>query len=59
MNFLSRLIILVIMSISLAMPAGAAVTAMDMGSQCDIVADDDKKSDDDTKPEDEEEPECD
>ena len=59
MNFLSRLIILVIMSISFASPAGAAVTVIDLGSQCDVVADDDKKSEGDKKPEDDEEPECD
>lgn len=59
MNFLSRLIMLVIMSISFAAPAGAAVTVGDPGSQCDVIADDgDKKSDGDKKPDDEEEPEC-
>ena len=59
MNFLSRLIMLVIMSISFAAPAGAAVSVMDPGSQCDVITDDDdKKSDGDKKPEGDEEPEC-
>ena len=65
MNFLSRLIVLLVMSISFTAPAGATV-AMDMDSYCGaIAADDDKKPDDkktdgDKKPgEDEEEPECD
>ena len=60
MNFLSRLIVLLIMSISFMAPAGAAV-AMHVDSYCGaIAADDDKKTDDGTKPEgDEEEPECD
>jgi hypothetical protein len=61
MNFLSRLIMLLILSISLTAPAGAAVT-MDVDGYCDVVAaDDDKKTDGDKKPEGEgdEEPECD
>ena len=64
MNFLSRLILLLVMSISFAAPAGAAVV-MDMDSYCGaIAADDDKKTDDkktdgDKTSEDEEEPECD
>jgi len=60
MNFLSRLIVLLIMSISFSAPAGAAVS-MDVDSYCGaIAADDDKKSDDDKKPEEgDEEPECD
>ncbi len=47
MNFLSRFIVLLIMSISFSVPASAAV-AMDVGSYCGaIAADDDKKTDDD------------
>ena len=59
MNFPSRLIMLVIMSIGIAAPAVAAVSVIDLGSQCDVIADDDKKTDGDKKPEDDEEPECD
>ena len=60
MNFLSRLIVLLVMSFSLAVPAGAAVVVSDMGVYCDVVADDDKKPDDTKKPGDEEEePDCD
>jgi len=60
MNFISRLIVLLVISISFTAPAGAAV-AMDVGSYCGaIAADDDKKPDGDKKPgEDEEEPDCD
>ena len=60
MNFLSRLIVLLIISISFTAPAGAAV-AMDVDSYCGAIsADDDKKTDDDKKPEEgEEEPDCD
>ena len=65
MNFLSRLIVLLVMSISYTMPAAAAV-AMDVDGYCGaIAADDDKKPDDkkpggDKKPkEGDEEPECD
>jgi len=60
MNFLSRLIVLLIISISFTAPAGAAV-AMDVDSYCGVInADDDKKPDDDKKTgEDEEEPDCD
>ena len=62
MNFLSRLIVLLIMSISFTAPAIAAVAAMDMHGFCEVVAaDDDKKTDGDKKPEgdEEEEPDCD
>ena len=61
MNFLSCLIMILIMSISLITPVGAAVVLTDMGGYCGIVAaDDDKKPDGDEKPEgDEEEPDCD
>ena len=64
MNFLSRLIVLLIISISFTVPASAAVV-MDVDSYCGaIAADDDEKSDDkktgdDTKEEGDEEPECD
>jgi len=59
MNFLSRLIVLLIMSISFTAPAVAAV-GMDLESYCGaIAADEDKKPDDDKKPgEGDEEPEC-
>lgn len=62
MNFLSRLIMILIMSISLITPVAAAVVLTDMDGYCGIVAaDDDKKPDGDKKPEDddEEEPDCD
>ena len=63
MNFLSRMIVLLIMSLSVAVPAGAGVAISDGGVQCDFVAaDDDKKPDDEKQPEgegDDEEPECD
>jgi len=62
MNFLSRLIVLLILSISFTGPAIAAVAAMDMDGFCEVVAaDDDKKTDGDKKPEgdEEEEPDCD
>ena len=59
MNFLSRLIMLLVISFSLAVPAGAAVVVSDMGVYCDVVAADDKKTDDTKKPEGEEEPDCD
>ena len=61
MNFLSRLIMLLIMSISFNAPAIAAVVAMDVDGVCEVVAADDKQTDGDKKPEgeDEEEPECD
>ena len=61
MSFLSRLIILLVMSISFAVPAGAAAV-MEVDGYCDVIAaDDDKKTDGDKKPEGEEdeEPECD
>ena len=63
MNYLSRLIVLLILSISFTAPAIAAVVAMDVDSYCEVVAadDDDKKTDGDKKPEgdEEEEPDCD
>ena len=62
MNFLSRLIVLLIMSISFTAPAIAAVVVMDVDGFCEVVAaDDDKKTDGDKEPEDEEEeePDCD
>ena len=62
MNVLSRLIVLLIMSISFTAPAIAAVVAMDVDGFCEVVAaDDDKKTDGDKEPEDEEEeePDCD
>jgi len=60
MNFLSRLIMLLVMSISFTAPAGAAVVAMNVDGYCDVIAADDDKTDGDKKPEDEdEEPECD
>ena len=62
MNFLSRLIVLLILSISFTAPAIAAVVAMDADGFCEVVAaDDDKKTDGDKKPEgdEEEEPDCD
>jgi len=61
MCFLSRLIVLLVMSISFTAPLGAAVVAMDVGGYCDVIAaDDDKKTDGDKKPEgaDDEEPDC-
>ena len=66
MNFSSRLIVFLIMSISFTAPAGAAVV-VDMDSYCGIIAaDDDKKPDGDKQPEGgekpqegDEEPECD
>ena len=63
MNLLSSLIVLLIMSTSFTVPAGAAVV-MDVDGYCGVIAaDDDKKSDGDKKPEGEEdeedeEPEC-
>jgi hypothetical protein len=63
MNYLSRLIVLLIMSISFTAPAVAAVVAVDVDGFCEVVAadDDDKKTDGDKKPEgdEEEEPDCD
>ena len=64
MSFLSRLIVLLIMSISFTAPAVAAVVAMDVDVFCEVIAtDDDKKTDGDKKPEgeddEEEEPDCD
>ncbi len=61
MNFLSRLIMILIMSISLITPVAAAVVLPDVDGYCGIVAaDDDKKPDGEKKPEgDEEEPDCD
>ena len=60
MNFLSRLILFLVVSVSLSAPAGAAVPVMATGSACDAVAaDDDKKPEGDEKPEGEEaEPDC-
>ena len=44
MNYLSRLIVLLILSISFTAPASAAVVAMDVDGFCEVVAaDDDKK----------------
>lgn len=66
MNFLSRLIMILIMSISLITPVGAAVVLTDMDGYCGIVAADDGKKPDEKKPDgdktpegDEEEPDCD
>jgi hypothetical protein len=62
MNFVSRLIILLIVSISFTAPVVAAVAAMDVDGFCEVIAAaDDKKTDGDKKPEgdEEEEPECD
>jgi len=62
MSFLSRLIVLLIMSISFTAPAVAAVVAMDVDVFCEVIAaDDDKKTDGDKEPEgdEEEEPDCD
>ena len=63
MNFLSRFIVLLVISINFTAPAAAAV-AMDVDSYCGAIAADDKKTDDkksdgDKKPETDEEPECD
>ena len=62
MNYLSRLIVLLMMSISFTAPAVAAVIAVDEDGFCEVIAaDDDKKTDGDKKPEgdEEEEPDCD
>mgnify|MGYP001823991881 CR=1 FL=1 len=61
MNLLSRFFMLMIMTISFAAPAGAALTSMDIAGACDVIAaDDDKKPEGDKTPEgEEEEPECD
>lgn len=61
MNLLSRFIMLMIMTMSFAAPAGAALTSMDIAGACDVIAaDDDKKPEGDKTPEgEEEEPECD
>lgn len=60
MNFLSRLIVLLVLSISFTAPAGAAVAAMEISGWCDVIAADDDKTDDDKKPgEGDAEPECD
>ena len=61
MNFVSRLIVLLIVSISFTAPVVAAVVAMDVDGFCEVIAADDKKTDGDKKPEgdEEEEPECD
>ena len=60
MNFLSRLFTLLIVSVSLAAPAGAAVPVMVPDGACDVVAaDDGKKPEGDQKPEGDEEPDCD
>lgn len=59
MFFLSRLLMLLALSISLAAPVGAAVAVSDTGVFCDVVAADDDKKDDTKKPETEEEPDCD
>lgn len=61
MNYLFRLFMLLIMSISFSAPLAAAVAVMDVGGNCGIVAaDDEKKPDDAKKPkEGEEEPDCD
>jgi hypothetical protein len=58
MNFISRLILLMLVSISFTVPATAAVLAADNDDYCAVAADDDKKTDGETSPEDEE-PECD
>jgi hypothetical protein len=60
MNLLSRLIMLMIMSIAFAAPVNAAVS-VDIDGYCDAVAADDGKKDDGKKTggeEGEEEPDC-
>ncbi len=61
MNLLSRLIMLLIISASLAAPAVAAVKALDPAGSCDLIAadDDKKKPEGDKKPGGDEEPDCD
>ena len=60
MNFISRLILLMLVSISFTAPAVAAVVAADIDGYCAVVAaDEDKKTDGEKKPEGEAEPECD
>jgi len=60
MNFISRLILLMLVSISFTAPSTAAVTAVDSNGYCAVVAaDDDKKADGEKKPAEEAEPECD
>lgn len=60
MFFLSRLFMLLVLSISLAAPVGASVAVSDTGAFCDVIAADDDKKDDTKKPEgEEEEPDCD
>jgi hypothetical protein len=64
MNFISRLIVLLVMSISLTTPAAAAV-AVDVDGYCGAISADDVKKPDDKKTggdkqpkEGDEEPEC-
>lgn len=62
MNFPAHILMLLVLSISFTVPAGAAVDATGMVGFCAVIAaDDDKKTDGDKKPEIEgdEEPECD
>ena len=60
MIFLSRLLMLLAISTSLAAPVGASVAISDTGAFCDVIAADDDKKDDTKKPEgEEEEPDCD
>ncbi|MGD2052585.1 MAG: hypothetical protein PVG45_00630 [Gammaproteobacteria bacterium] len=55
MNFISRLILLMLVSISFTVPATAAVVASDIGGYCTVAADDDGEK----EPEEEAEPDCD
>ena len=59
MFFLSRLFILLALSISLAAPVGASVAVSDMGAFCDVIAADDDKEDAENPEDEEEEPDCD
>jgi len=66
MNFLSRIIMLLIMSICLTAPVAASVVVPVMDGYCGVVAADDGKKTDEKTPdgtkkpeEDEEEPDCD
>lgn len=58
MKLISRLILLMLVSISFTVPASAAVVAADIDGYCTVVAADD--DDGETTPEEEEaEPDCD
>lgn len=62
MNFLPRLLLLLLVTVAYAFPARAGVAITDANIQCDteiVAADEDKKPDGDKKPQgDEEEPDC-